>query len=153
PLFATSWSPTVSRVRPTGAVPGAKVFHVAPVVEVSATAGDAVVTGNARIILGPAEGEAAARDIVSLGEVSASVTGCARGASSGVEAAWAMATRSLDFTKFPLRFARSGGGGGSSISGTAGSTRTSASSGGGATLTGGSPTMGSALVAGATRDR
>ena len=154
PLFATSWSPAVSSTRPAGAAPGAKVFQVAPVVEVSATAGDEDVTGNARMILGAAEGEAAARDVASLGEASASVTGWARGALSGVEAARATATFSSELQpKTPLRLARSGGGGGLFTSGTAGSTRTSASSGGGAVLTGGSPTIGSVLVAGARRDR
>ena len=120
---------------------------MAPVVEVSATAGDEDVTGNARITLGAAEGETAARDVVSLAKPLASVTGWARSALNGVEAACATATLSPEFTKVPLRLARSGGGEGSSASGTAGSTRTSASSGGGAALTGESPTIGNVLVA------
>src|SRR5947207_3394598 len=72
PLFATSRSPAVSRRRPVGTWPGAKVFQVAPVVEVNATAGDEDVTGSARkttgVAVGDSAGEAAARDLLSLGE-------------------------------------------------------------------------------------
>ena len=82
---------------------------MAPVVEAIATAGDEDVTGKARMTLGAAEGEPAARDVVSLGKPSAPVTGWARSALNGVEAACAMATLSPEFGKVPLRLAGSGG--------------------------------------------
>ena len=62
-----------------GAWPGAKVFQVAPVVEVSATAGDDEVTGSARITFGGTGEAAAAREVCSLGRDSAlAATGSAR---------------------------------------------------------------------------
>ena len=57
----------MSSVRPTGAVPGGKVFQLAPVVEVRATAGEAAVTGKARMTEGSGEAAAMASAGESLG--------------------------------------------------------------------------------------
>ena len=81
-----------------------------------------IVTGNARMTLGAAEGEAAARDVVSLGEAAGVGHRLgARSALNGVEAACAMATLFARVSPRSLCVLRgSGGGEGSSSSGTSG---------------------------------
>src|SRR5262245_31964767 len=136
-------------MRPAGASPGANVFQVAPVVEVSApAAGEGAVTGRARMIVG--EEAACATGGLPLGERSSFFTGWARSAFNGVDSARAT---SIGFAGVALRPARIGTGVDSASSGTAGSTLTSASSLGGTVLAGGRPTIGRALLAGARRDR
>ena len=74
-------------------------------VEVSATAGEEAVTGSARITVGSADGpgEAAAREVCSLGGFDSSVTGCARRTLAGEGRPAAGETRFLSGSAFLLR--------------------------------------------------
>src|SRR5438046_10282205 len=98
PLLATSRKPAVSSNRPAGCCPGAKVFQVAPVVEVSATTGEEEVTGIAGSTLTVAEGEASATFLCSLGTgLVSGETGSARRTTTGAD----LASAKGDFTAFP----------------------------------------------------